>query len=137
MTLSIRRPIAVKAIVTDKLKHDLLQDVNQAQANLDIELQQLEFQGKKLLADFAKQAPDQLGAIRQQIEAEREKRLTSKQELTHKAQAIAALELDQEILHSTVEGDWTVQVGHNWDAISEAEIVLKDGIVVEIREVKM
>lgn len=44
------------------------------------------------------------------------------------------MELGQEVVHSTVEADWAVQVGQSWAQIHAAEIVLKDGVVVEIRE---
>ncbi len=70
----------------------------------------------------------------QRLEAERQKRMQAEQELLQKIQAVEALELGQEVIHSTVEADWTVQVGQNWSQIHAVEIVLKDDIVVEIRE---
>lgn len=132
--MTIRRPITVKAIVTDGLKDSLVQELQQALSTLELELQQLDFQSKKLLSDFAKQGPEQLDAIKQRLEAERQKRAQARQELLQKIQVVAALELGQEVVHSTVEAAWTVQIGQRWTQIQGAEIVLKDDIVVEIRQ---
>ncbi len=134
MAVTIRRPITVKAIVTRGLKDSLVSDLQQALVKLDLDLQQLDFQGKTLLSDLAKQDSEQLRSLMQRLEAERQKRMQAEQELLQKIQAVEALELGQEVIHSTVEADWTVQVGQNWSQIHAVEIVLKDDIVVEIRE---
>ncbi|NLY54720.1 MAG: 16S rRNA processing protein RimM [Firmicutes bacterium] len=134
MALVIRRPVTVKAIVTDGLKDELLMDLQEAMQKVELDLQQLEFEGKRLLADLEKQGSERIDVFKQQLEAERQKRLDAKKELAQKMQAVDALELGQEVVHSTVEAEWTVEVGQNWKEIYGTEIILKDDIVVEIRE---
>jgi hypothetical protein len=47
------------------------------------------------------------------------------------------LEIGTEIHHSTVESECTVQVGDNWEQwMSGTEIIVKDSIIVEIRQSK-
>jgi len=134
LALVIRRPVTVKAIVTDGLKDELLMDLQEAMQKVELDLQQLEFEGKRLLADLEKQGSERIDVFKQQLEAERQKRLDAKKELAQKMQAVDALELGQEVVHSTVEAEWTVEVGQNWKEIYGTEIILKDDIVVEIRE---
>lgn len=134
MAITIRRPVTVRVIVTADLKERLLQETQQAVAQLDLELKQLEFQSKRVLSDFAKQGREALTTLQQRLEEERQQRLNVKQELLQRMQAISSLELGEEVVHSTVEADWTVEVGQSWSQIQGAEIVLKDDIVVEIRE---
>lgn len=136
LSVTIRRPVTVKAIVTASLKDSLVQELQQAVVQMELELQQLEFQSKKLLSDFAKQGSEQLTSLKQRLESERQKRMQAKQELLQKIQVVEALELGDEVVHSTVEADWTVQVGQSWAEIQGTEIVLKDNIVVEIRQAK-
>ncbi len=134
MALTIRRPITVKSIVTDLLKDSLLNDLQTALQKLEQDIQQLEFQGKKLLTDLEKQNPQRVAVFKQQLDGERQKRADAKKELLQKMQAVQALELAQEVIHSTVEGVWEVEVGQNWKDIQGSEIVLKDDVVIEIRE---
>lgn len=136
MSVTIQRPITVKAIVTDLLKDTLLVELQQALERIEHDLAQLEFQGKKMLLDLEKQGSSQLFSVKQQLAVEREKRLEAKNELLQKMQAVEALELGQEVVHSSVEGIWQVEVGQRWSEILGSEIVLKDDVVVEIREAK-
>lgn len=134
MALTIRRPITVKSVVTDLLKDSLLSDLQTALQKLEQDTQQLEFQGKKLLADLEKQNSQRVAVFKQQLDGERQKRVEAKRDLLQKMQAVEALEPGQEVIHSTVEGVWEVEVGQNWKEIQGAEIVLKDDVVIEIRE---
>lgn len=133
MALSILRPVTVKAIVTDQLRAGLLVDLRKVLENAEREIQQLDFQGKKMLLDLERRNPERTSALQQQLEAERQKRLDGKKELLQKLQAVLALQLGQEVIHSTVEGVWTLEIGQSWSAVQGVEIVLKDDIVVEIR----
>lgn len=133
MALSIVRPVTVKAIVTDRLREGLLLDLRKAVENADRDLQQLDFEGKKMLLHLERRNPERTSALQQQLETERQKRLDGKKELLQKLQAVETLQLGQEVVHSTVEGVWTLEIGQSWSAVLGVEIVLKDDIVVEIR----
>lgn len=133
MDLSILRPVTVKAIVTAELQAQLLADLRQAVDNADRELQQLDFQGKKMLLDIERRSPERLPGLQQQLEAERQKRQEMKKELLQRLEAVEAFRLGQEVVHSTVQGFCTLAVGQNWSQVQSAEIVLKDDVVVEIR----
>ena len=102
-------------------------------AALDLEMQQLDFQGQKILADAARQGADQVSALKQQLQMKQEKQLLKKKELKQKIHAVAVLPLGQEVVHSTIDGQHLVRVGQSWSDIHSAEIVLENDIVIEIR----
>ena len=133
MALSVLRPITVKAIVTAELQASLLADLSRALEQAERELQQLDFQGKKMLLDLERKHPDRLPGLQQQLEAERQKRQEMKQELLQRVATVEAFSLGQEVVHSTVQGFCTVMLGHRWSEVQSAEIVLRDDVVVEIR----
>ncbi|MGI6343680.1 MAG: YlqD family protein [Bacillota bacterium] len=133
MAITIGRPVIVKAIVTDALKDDLLIDLQNALTRLEEDSHQFDFQGRKMVQDLEKTNPQRVAVFKQQLETERQKRQEAKQELLQKMQAVESLEVGQEVVHSTVQGFWDVEVGQNWEAIEKAEIVIKDGVVIEIR----
>ena len=131
MSLKIVRPITVKVIVTEQLKEKLAFDLQHALQRVEGELQQIEYQGIKMQTDIDKANPQRATAIRSQLDAEKQKRLTVRRELLEKLKAIAALEIGQEQVHSTVESVFEVNVGDTWHYA--VEIVLKDDRIVEIR----
>lgn len=120
MSLRIVRPITVKVIVTQELKERLALDLQRSLQRIDGELQQID-----------KLSPERIVALKGQIDTERQKRLDMRKELLDKLKVIAALELGQEHVHSTVESIMEVNVGDIWQR--PAEIVLKDDRIVEIR----
>lgn len=129
--LTVVRPITVKVIVTEALKDKLALDMQQALQRLDSELQQIEAQSRKIVADMEKANPERARMVKGQLEAEKQKRNETRRELIERIKAVAALEVGQEQVHSTVEGIANVKVGDIWQ--SAVEIVIKDDRIVEIR----
>ena len=102
--------------------------------NVEYELEQIEFHGKRMLAEQAKQDAQGLPALREQIEAERAKRLEAKNELETKIAATEKLELGAEIMRGNMERVYELKVGDVLDEIIGAEILLEDGKVIAFRE---
>lgn len=131
MSLKIVRPITVRVIVTEKLKEKLVFDLQHALQRVDGELQQIEYQSIKMQNDIEKVNPQRATAIRNQLDTEKLKRQDTRRELLEKLKAIAALEIGQEQVHSTVDSIFEVNVGDTWQ--HAVEIVIKDDLIVEIR----
>lgn len=73
--------------------------------------------------------------VRQQLENERRVREQRREELFRQMQQIQQLELGTEIQNMTVETVVDVKPGDDWTKVLlGAEIILKDGIVVELRQ---
>ncbi|NLJ24075.1 MAG: 16S rRNA processing protein RimM [Firmicutes bacterium] len=132
--ITINRPVVWKAVVTDQLRKELGQELERAINRLDMEIQQLEFQAKRVLPDLERQNLKRAMDMRQQLEDEKQKRRQARERLAEQMQDVANLETGEEIARGTLEGLTDVSVGDDLTRILYAEIVTKDGIVVELRE---
>ena len=98
------------------------------------DLQQIEFQAKRLLSEQAKIDAQGLIQLRQQIEEEKQKRLNFKADVAAKLKDAEKLELGSEISQGTMEQTITVKVGDDLDALMGSEILLEDGKIVAFRK---
>jgi hypothetical protein len=130
----IRRKVHVKAIVTEQFKQDLLGRLREARLQVELSQQQLEYQGRKYLSDLESKDPAQAEAFRRKIERQKQKREELKTKLVAELAAAESLELGTEYQQVAIEGLAEVNVGDNLsEKLQAAEVVIKDGIVVDIR----
>ncbi|MCE5287220.1 MAG: YlqD family protein [Pelosinus sp.] len=132
-SLTIKCPVTIKAKVTEDLKQHLTADIQENIKKADMELQQIEFQGKRFLAEQAKQDAQGLTAVRQQIDAEKQKRLDFKAQMQERLNETARLEIGSEIVQGTLERTATVSVGDDLHKIMGTEILLEDGKIIAFR----
>lgn len=132
-TISLKCQMTIKAKVTESLKQQLTTEIQENIQKADLELQQIEFQAQRILAEQAKQDAQGLPAIRQQIEAEKHKRLEFKNNMAAKLKEASALELGAEIVQGTLERIVDVRVGDDLHKIMGTEILLEDGKIIAIR----
>ncbi|GAW92825.1 YlqD family protein [Calderihabitans maritimus] len=132
-SLTIIQPITIKAKVTLHLKEKLIRDIRAALQKLEAELQRLEFTGKRLIAEWEKQKPDQVVVIKRQLEGEKQKRMEARNQLLQKLKEVQEMEIGQEIKQGTVNRLVEVQIGDYWEKISGVEIVLEDNKIIDIR----
>lgn len=131
--MMLKCPVTIKSKVTEALKKQLATDIQNAIRKVDLELQQIDFQAKRLMTEQARQDPEGSMAIRQQINAERQKRIDYKNQLQERLQASTQLELGAEIVQGTLERMITLHVGDNLQKEMGAEILLEDGKVIAFR----
>lgn len=131
--LTIRCPVTVKAKVTEDLKARLAAEIQDAIRKADIELQQIEFHAKRMMAEQAKQDAQGLVGLRQQIEAERQKRLDFKNHMLEKLKETAQLEIGAEVVQGTMDRIVTVSVGDDLHKLMATEILLEDGKIIAFR----
>lgn len=132
-SMTLKCPVAVKAKVTEQLKAQMASEIQDAIRKADMELQQIEFHAKRALAEQAKVDAQGLTMLRQQIDAEKDKRLEFKAHMTEKLKETAALEIGAEIVQGTMERSIAVSVGDNLHEIMAAEILLEDGKIIAFR----
>lgn len=136
-SIELKRVVMVKAIVTEAFKENLVRELERAVKNLDAELQRMEFQGKKYLEDLKKKGMgQQFNAFKQQLTNERTRQSAAKSDLLAKIEQAKVLELNTEFIQGPIEGPVEVAVGDNlYKKVGAAEVIVKDGIVQEIRGV--
>jgi len=126
-------PITVKAKVTESLKKQLAAEIQEAIQKADLELQQIEFHAKRIMAEQAKQDVQGLAAIRQQVDAERQKRLDFKNHMLERLKETAKLEIGSEIVQGNLQRVVTVAIGDNLHQMIASEILVEDGKVIAFR----
>ena len=75
-----------------------------------------------------------LSAIRQQIDAEQQKRLAFKEDVTAKLKEAQELTIGTEVPQGNLEQQITVKVGDDLNAMMGAEILLEDGKIIAFRQ---
>jgi hypothetical protein len=135
MGLTVKRSVAVQAIVTEKLKQELKAELQEAIEATQRRVDQMEFQSRRFLADLQRTDLTQAMSARRQIEAERRRQEALIQDLKRQMEEADKLELDSEFPRGTLEGVVELNVGDDLvEKISASQIVIKDGKIVELRE---
>jgi predicted phage tail protein len=139
--LELKRSINVKVIVTPRWKEEAQQQL-QAQINqTDSQLQQLEMQGQRMISEIQKQnlqppgpqVMQQIENIQGQVNQEKSKLLEQKNQSLQQLQQVQVLDLEQEVSQGQIDGTFTVGLGENLIQKMQVEVLLRDGIVEEIR----
>ncbi len=133
-TITLKCPVTVKSKVTETLKEQLVAEIKEAMAKIDMELQQIEFHAKRLMTEQVRSDVQGLTALRQQIDGEKQKRLELKNHMQDKLKETSQLEIGAEIVQGTMEQLVTVQEGDDLQKLMSREILLEDGKILAIRE---
>ena len=139
-SLLLKRPITVKAIVTAQWKEEVTQQLQKQVAQLDKQMQQLEMQGKRTIEEITKQVgagnpqvKKQSDSIKGQVNQKKAEMLEKKNQFLQQLQQIQLLELDQEVVQAQMESFFRLEQGDNLVKKLNVEVVLRDGVVEEIR----
>jgi hypothetical protein len=133
MGITVVRPVVVKAIVTETFKKQYLSELEETVKRLDGLITQIDTQIRR--ADLERQISPQSRAFRQQLEVERSRQEAARMELQARIREVEALEINSEFSQGTVESIVALSVGDNFfTRMARAEIIVKDGIVIEIRD---
>ncbi|HUT73883.1 MAG TPA: YlqD family protein [Armatimonadota bacterium] len=134
-SLTITRPILLHVIVTEQFKQEMEAELQGAADTTQQRLDQIDFQARRILADLQRTDLTQAMQVRQQIEAEKGRHQSAKEELLERIKEVRELALGSEFSRGTLEGIVEIKEGdHLYDKLGRTEIVVKDGVVVEIRE---
>lgn len=139
--LILKRIVNVKAIVTPLWKEEVQQQLQTQITQTDQQLEQLDVQGQRAIAEVQKQSlqppgpqtAQQIENIQTQVNQKKSELLEQKNQSLQNLQQVQLLELDQEVNQFQLEGFYRVEKGDNLISKMQVEIVLRDGVVQEIR----
>ncbi len=139
--LSIKRNVTIKAIVTSRLKEEMMAQLQGFLSQADRQLEQLEFQGKRAIAEIERtnlkplgpDAKNQIEGIRGQVNEQKNQLLQQKNQYLQQLSQVTTWEMSQEVVQGQVESYFDIQEGDNLVSKMNIEVVLEDGIVKEIR----
>jgi DNA repair exonuclease SbcCD ATPase subunit len=139
--LLMQRNVNVKAIVTPRWKDEAQQQLQSQLNQIDTQLQQLEMQLQQVVSEIQRQTiqppgPEtvqQIENIKVQFNQRKSELLEQKNQLLQQLQQVQMLDMDQEVSQGQVNSIFRIEPGDNLIEKMNVEILLRDGIVEEIR----
>ncbi|MGF1480928.1 MAG: YlqD family protein [Cyanophyceae cyanobacterium] len=140
-SLLLKRPVTIKVIVTTRWKEEVQQQLQTQVSQVDSQVQQLEMQGQRALAEIQKQSVQppgpqvtkQMESIQGQVNRKKSELLEKKNQALQQLQQVQLLELNQEVAQGQLESFFRIDKGDNLVKKLNVEIVVRDGVVEEIR----
>ncbi|NJN71830.1 MAG: hypothetical protein HC799_02930 [Limnothrix sp. RL_2_0] len=141
LTVTLKRPINLKVIVTPRWKEEVQQQLQGQITNLDSQLQQVDVQGNRTINEIKQQSisplppqvTQQIDNIQLQVNQKKSELLEKKNQALQQLQQVQTLELDQEFFQGQMESFFEIKKGDNLVKKLNVEIIVRDGIVEEIR----
>ena len=139
-SISIKRSIAIKAIVTPTWKQDAENEISKAISSTDQQLSQLEQEGQQVVSNIRSQAAnpldprvqEQVGQIQQQIAAKRNELEEQKRNLLQQQIQVRDLKMDDVVDQGQIDSFCDITVGDNLIKKMQVSITVKDGIIQSI-----
>ena len=141
-TLSIKRSITVRAVVTPSWKEEAEKELSNAISVTDQQLSQLEQEGQHLVNDVRSQSAnpldprvqDQVAQVQQQVATKRAEMEEQKRNLLQQQAQGRELEMEQIVEQGQIESFCDLKVGDNLVSKMQVAVVVKDGIVQAIEQ---
>ena len=139
-SISIKRSIAIKAIVTPTWKEDAEKELSNAISGVDQQLSQLEQEGQQIVSNIRSQSvnpldprvQEQVGQVQQQVAAKRNELEEQKRNLLQQQSQVRELKMDEIVDQGQVDSFCDVSVGDNLIKKMQVSITVKDGIIQSI-----
>lgn len=130
MTLYVKRPVVIKNIVTEDFKEQLTEELSNTIKRIEIRLGQMEFQGRRMLKDQRKGV-----GLREELNKESERQRQLKENLESKLMEVEKLQIGEIFVSGVYESPVKIEIGDKiMEKLSQAEIIVEDGAVVQIIE---
>ena len=141
-SISIKRSIAIKAIVTPTWKEDAEKELSNAISAVDQQLSQLEQEGQQIVSNIRSQSvnpldprvQEQVGQVQQQVGAKRNELEEQKRNLLQQQSQVRDLKMDEIVDQGQVDSFCDVSVGDNLIKKMQVSITVKDGIIQSIND---
>ena len=139
-SISIKRSIAIKAIVTPTWKEDAENELKKAISTIDQQLSQLEEEGKQIVKNIRTQSvnpldprvQEQVSQVQQQVAAKRNEIEEQKRNLLQQQSQVRDLKMDEIVDQGQVDSFCDVTIGDNLIQKMQVSITVKDGIIQSI-----
>ncbi len=139
-SISIKRSIAIKAIVTPTWKEDAEKELSKAISNIDQQLSQLEQEGQQIVNNIRSQSvnpldprvQEQISQVQQQVAAKRNEIEEQKRNLLQQQSQVRELKMDEIVDQGQVDSFCDVTVGDNLIEKMQVSITVKDGVIQSI-----
>ena len=139
-SISIKRSIAIKAVVTPTWKEDAEKELSKAISNIDQQLSQLEQEGQQIVHNIRSpsgnpldpRVQEQVSQVQQQVAAKRNEIEEQKRNLLQQQSQVRELKMDEIVDQGQVDSFCDVTVGDNLIEKMQVSITVKDGVIQSI-----
>ena len=139
-SISIKRSIAIKAVVTPTWKEDAEKELSKAISNIDQQLSQLEQEGQQIVNNIRSQSvnpldprvQEQVSQVQQQVAAKRNEIEEQKRNLLQQQSQVRELKMDEIVDQGQVDSFCDVTVGDNLIEKMQVSITVKDAVIQSI-----
>ena len=139
-SISIKRSIAIKAVVTPTWKEEAEKELSKAISNIDQQLSQLEQEGQQIVNNIRSQSvnpldprvQEQVSQVQQQVAAKRNEIEEQKRNLLQQQSQVRELKMDEIVDQGQVDSFCDVTVGDNLIEKMQVSITVKDGVIQSI-----
>ena len=141
-TISIKRSITIRAVVTPSWKEEAEREISSAIATSDQQLAQLEKEGQQVVDGLRTQSAnpldprvqEQVSQVQQQVAAKRSELEEQKRNLLQQQAQVRELEMEQIVEQGQIESFCDLQVGDNLVSKMQVSILVRDGVVESINQ---
>ena len=141
-TLSIKRSITVRAVVTPSWKEEAERELSNAISSTDQQLAQLEQEGQQVVNDVRSQSAnpldprvqDQVAQVQQQVAAKRAELEEQKRNLLQQQAQVRDLEMEQIVEQGQIESFCDLSVGDNLVSKMQVSLLVRDGVIEAINQ---
>ena len=141
-TLTIKRTIAVRAVVTPAWKEEAERELSNAISTTDQQLAQLEQEGQQVVDEVRRQSAnpldprvqDQVAQVQQQVAAKRAELEEQKRNLLQQQAQVRDVEMEQIVDQGQIESFCDLTVGDNLVSKMQVAVVVRDGVVESIQQ---
>ena len=141
-TLSIKRSITIRAVVTSAWKEEAERELSAGIATTDQQLAQLEQEGQQVVDDVRRQSAnpldprvqEQVAQVQQQVAAKRAELDEQKRNLLQQQAQVRELEMEQIVDQGQLESFCDIQVGDNLVSKMQVAVVVRDGVIGAIEQ---
>ena len=141
-TLSIKRTIAVRAVVTPAWKEEAERELSNGVATTDQQLAQLEQEGQQVVDEVRRQSAnpldprvqEQVAQVQQQVAAKRAELEEQKRNLLQQQAQVREVEMEQIVEQGQLESFCDIKVGDNLVSKMQVAVEVRDGVIESIEQ---
>ena len=141
-SISIKRSITVRAVVTPDWKEEAERELSNAISTTDKQLGELEKEGQQIVDGVRSQSSNpldprvqqQVAQVQEQVAAKRSEFEEQKRNLLQQQAQVRELEMEQIVEQGQIDSFCDLKVGDNLVSKMGVSILVRDGIVEEIEQ---
>lgn len=132
-TITVISKVVIKQVVTESYKNKLISEVQDKVKHIEAEMELFNKEAQKAITELTIKGHPQINAVKEQINEKKAQNEEIKTQYIEKIKELSMLNIDEEVVQGTLDSPVELKVGDNIEDITTKEIVVKDGVIVDIK----